>query len=148
MPHQVEVDDEVFAFVQSHAEPLIDTFNTSLRRLLPLVPAKEGIASPVAIGARSERPVFPGGTPKALKQILEVALLVRGGAYDRTSATHVVADRYRIAVQTVLDKYARQLGLNTQQFDRLLDQTDLKELKRLLQSKFNSHADLIDRTLR
>ena len=93
MPHQVEVDDEVFAFVQSHAEPLIDTFNTSLRRLLPLVPAKEGTASSVAKSARSERPVFPGGTPKALKQIIEVALLVRGGAYDRTSATHVVADR-------------------------------------------------------
>jgi negative regulator of replication initiation len=32
--HKVEVDSEVFQYVQAHAEPLVDTFNSALRRLL------------------------------------------------------------------------------------------------------------------
>ena len=32
--HKVEVDDEVFQYVKGHAEPLVDTFNSVLRRLL------------------------------------------------------------------------------------------------------------------
>jgi hypothetical protein len=34
MPHTIEVDDEVFAFLQRHAEPLVDSVNDVLRRLL------------------------------------------------------------------------------------------------------------------
>ena len=34
--HQVEVDSDVFKYVKEHAEPLVDTFNSTLRRLLPL----------------------------------------------------------------------------------------------------------------
>ncbi|GAB2498963.1 hypothetical protein GCM10027084_10230 [Pseudoxanthomonas sangjuensis] len=92
-------------------------------------------------------PTFPGGTPEALRQIIEVALLVKKRAYDRVSATKLVADKHKVTPNTVLDKYCRQLGLNTQKFDRLLDQPGLKELKTLLQSKFNAHADLIGKFL-
>lgn len=152
MPHQVEVDDEVFAFVKSRAEPFVDTFNSALRKLLPLpdkVPERKPtpIPAPIASKAWEGMPTFPGGTPEALRQIIEVVLLVRGKAHDRVSATKIVADRHKIAITTVQDKYARQLRLNTQQFDRLLDQSDLNELKRRLQSKFNSNADLIERLL-
>jgi negative regulator of replication initiation len=145
--HQVEVDDEVFAFVKSHAEPLVDTFNTSLRRLLPLAsataPKRQSAPNPPVAGT----PSFPGGTPQALRQIIEVAVLVLGGAYTRQSATQAVAKRHGVATQTVLDKYGRQLGLTASQFDRLLDQPGHKELKQLLRSKFPGHQEAIDRNL-
>src|SRR3546814_17158043 len=103
--HQVEVDDEVFAFVKSHAEPLVDNFNTSLRRLLPLSAKAE--RRPAAAGATTETPVFPTGTPQALRQIVEVALLVHGGAYTRPSATPFVERRRAFAHQPVQNKSAR-----------------------------------------
>ena len=144
--HQVEVDDEVFAFVKSHAEPLVDDFNSSLRRLLPLTAKLEKRPAPAA--ATAGTPTFPTGTPQALRQIIEVALLVQGGAYARPSATQFVAKRHGVAPQTVQDKYARQLGLTAHQFDLLLEQPGLKELKQLLTSKFASHADVISRMVR
>ncbi|MHB8311606.1 MAG: hypothetical protein ACYDCY_14740 [Metallibacterium sp.] len=142
--HQVEVDDEVFAFVKSHAEPLVDTFNSSLRRLLPFNTVKPVKA---AITLAESSSSFPSGTPQALRQILEVAALVRGGAYARTSATRFVAKQHRVATQTVQDKYARQMGLTTNQFDHLLEQSDRKELKCLLRSKFPEHSVIIDSSL-
>jgi hypothetical protein len=54
-----------------------------------------------------------------------------------TDAPHVHVTLF----EATMDKYARQLGLATHQFDRLLDQADLRELKQLLKSKFPSHAD-------
>lgn len=143
--HQVEVDDEVFAFVKSHAEPLVDTFNTSLRRLL--LKKSEQPTRTNAPQAAAGGPAFPGGTPQALRQIIEVAFLVIGGAYTRQSATQAVAKRYQVATQTVLDKYCRQLGLTANQFDRLLEQSGRKELKQLLRTKFPGHGEVIDRNL-
>ena len=143
--HKVEVDDEVFAFVKSHAEPLVDSFNSSLRRLLPLKSITQ--LKKDAIAATEGSPSFPSGTPQALRQILEVAVLARGGSYSRTSATQFVAKQHRVATQTVQDKYARQLSLTTHQFDRLLEQSDAKDLKKLLRSKFSQHSDVIDKAL-
>lgn len=133
--HQVEVDDEVFAFVKSHAEPLVDSFNSALKKLLITAKTPDVSEAP---GSRS----FPGGTPEALRQILEVVQLVRSGS-RRTAATQHVARRYAVATATVQDKYARQLNLSTHQFDRLLDQDDLGDLDMLLKSKFPKHGDVI-----
>jgi len=36
--HKVEVDDDIFQYVKSNAEPLVDTFNSALRRLLLTTP--------------------------------------------------------------------------------------------------------------
>ena len=104
---QVEVDDEVFSFVKAHAEPLIDTFNSSLRRLLPLgrpdgqmrsVPD----TSTIRADADSLIPSLPTETPEALRQILEVIRLVRGGAYTRTAATQFVAKQHGFSVTSCL----------------------------------------------
>jgi hypothetical protein len=149
--HQVEVDDDIFQFVKAHAEPLVDTFNSALRRLLPLsgagvakhqVPEKE---------ASSERtagfPFVPQHLPQALRHILEVVRLVRGGAYTRTTATQYVARQYKVFPQTVLDKYCRQLNLTAAHFDRLLEEPDLSELRKKLKTKFPTHAQAIDEVL-
>jgi hypothetical protein len=150
--HQVEVDDEVFSFVKGRAEPLVDNFNSALRRLLPLGESKPQrsaqtpkSAHPVNGGAHF--PSLPNGTPQALRQILEVALLVRGGAYSRTAATQYVAKQHRVFPQTVLDKYCRQLGLTASQFDRLLEEEKLQDLRQVLRSKFPDHAEIVNGAL-
>lgn len=149
--HQVEVDDEVFSFVKGRAEPLVDTFNSALRRLLPLGGAN---AQRRAQSPKPDQPInggthpsLPNGTPQALRQILEVAQLVRGGAYTRTAATQYVAKEHRVFPQTVLDKYCRQLDLTANQFDRLLEQEKLPDLRQVLRSKFPDHAEVINGAL-
>jgi negative regulator of replication initiation len=141
--HQVEVDDEVFSLVKRHAEPLVDTFNSALRRLLPVGKPR---ASHLPNGKHQTQHQFPAGTPEALRQILEVARLVRSG-HSRRDATRYVAKQFRVAYQTVCDKYARQLDLKASQFDRLLELEKSEELRALLRSKFPEHTNVIDRVL-
>lgn len=143
--HQVEVDDQVFQAVQRHAEPLIDTFNTAIRRLLKLDgDAQEIEAKPTPSSPPND--LISRGTPEALAQVLEVAQLVLRGV-NRTDATRDVARRRQISQQAVNDKYGRQLGLTASQFDRLLDEPDKKALKKLLIERFSAHRDLIIRAL-
>ena len=78
--HQVEIDDEVYKFIKDHAEPLVDTFNSTLRRFLPIAGTK-GCITP---SAREEvvrhddenlLPTLPKRLPQALRQILEAGSL-------------------------------------------------------------------------
>lgn len=146
--HQVQIDDDVFEFVKANAEPLVDDFNSVLRRLLSLK-GTQSDARPngPAVRARVQGDVLPGlptDTPMALRHILEVVHLVRGGAYGRTAATRFVAKQHNVARETVSDKYARQLGLTASQFDRLLEEKDLGGLRKLLTEKFKGQRDMID----
>jgi len=149
--HQVEVDDEVFALVKAHAEPLEDTFNSALRRLLPLGKSERKSTAEIGSSPSSKAsvgmPSFPPGTPQALQQILSVARLVRGGAYSRTEATQFVAKQLNVAPQTVLDKYCRQLQLTAGEFDRLLDEDSLVDLCKILRLKFPEHSETIDEVI-
>jgi negative regulator of replication initiation len=148
--HKVEVDSEVFQYVQAHAEPLVDTFNSALRRLLLVSdqesdkPKNQDVSPPQSNGLL---PNLSGQTPQALRHTLEVAYLVRGGSYDRPSATQFVAKLYNVLPKTVLDKYCRQLNLKAREFDRLLEQPDLKDLKGILTSKFPDYGQVIEETL-
>ena len=98
--HQVEVDEEVFEFIKTQTEPLVDTFNSALRRLLPLSETqgqKNQVfeqSSPPS-GAAGAMPSVPQHLPQALRHILEVVRLVRGGAYSRPTATSYVARQYQ-----------------------------------------------------
>ena len=149
--HKVEVDDEIFQHVKEHAEPLIDNFNSVLRRLLLSTganankPKQKNVDRPQTEGLL---PNIPRRVPQALRHTLEVVYLVRGGAYDRPSATQFVAKQHDVFPQTVLDKYCRQLHLKAREFDRLLDQPELMELKGLLTSRFPDYENIIEETLR
>ena len=77
--HQVEVDDDVFQFVKTHSEPLVDTFNSTLRRLLTLsgrqrkqnqVSEEDSFPSESA----GTLPAVPQHLPQALRHIARVAL--------------------------------------------------------------------------
>jgi len=150
--HPVEVDDDVFQFVKAHAEPLADTFNSALRRLLPLSSPQtqknqtDKSSSPSEMAA--SLPAVPQHLPQALLHILEVVRLVRGGAYTRTTATQYVARQYKVFPQTVLDKYCRQLNLTAAQFDRLLEEPGLEGLRGKLKAKFVGHDEAIDEVLK
>ena len=150
--HRVEVDDDVFQFVKTHAEPLVDTFNSALRRLLPLSNAQE--QKNQTSGQITFTPDPAGATrpnlehfPQALQHILEVVRLVRNGAYKRTTATQYVARKFNVFPQTVLDKYCRQLNLTAAQFDKLLEEPGLEELRKILKTKFSGYINAIDETL-
>jgi len=75
---------------------------------------------------------------------MEVVYLVLSGPYNRSSATHYVARHHNITPQAVIDKYTRQLNSTAGEFDQLLEQPGLADLRRILNSKFPDYRQLID----
>lgn len=146
--HTIEVDEEVFAYLKSKAEPLVDDANKVLRRLL-LKDRPDGTQSPMTsiTGGHDGSPLIPTGTPMALREVLEVVQNIRNSGSTRRDATRYVAGRLNITIQSVLDKYTRQLGLTASQFDRLLERGNAGELKSLLKQKFLAHGEVIDSIL-
>ena len=142
MPHRIEIDDEVMALLKERAEPFVDTPNSVLRRLLLL---DQGPSTPRE--SAFAHPSIPLSTPKALEQILEVVYLARGQGITRAAATHAVARKHGVAFQTVLDKYARQLGLAADEFGDMMSEADLARLKRLLNERFGQYSSVIDEVL-
>jgi len=141
----IEIDEEVFAFLKSQAEPLVDDANKVLRRLLLVnQPQRAHTSLVLKPELQDGRPNIPPGTPMALREILEVVHRVRRSGSSRRDATRYVARELNITLQSVLDKYTRQLGLTASQFDRLLDGAQVAELRSLLKQKFHAYVDVID----
>lgn len=145
-PHLIEIDDELMAFLRSKIHDFDDTPNSVLRRELRISD------EPSATSRRGRPPrEVPSGdwtVPAALAQVIEVVRLVRGNGYDRNSATNQVARNRRISRESVADKYGRQLGLSTEQFDRMLAAKDLKELQSRLCTRFPGNTDFIEHFFR
>lgn len=146
--HNIEIDDDVMAFLQSKAVPFIDTPNSVLRReLLRQSDAKPAETrpgrTPMQASPASEKKQYVGGVtlpfgaPEALIQTLEVVAYMRRAGIDRSRATHFVAKQHGVARETVSDKYCRQLGLTAAQLDRLLAEPELAQLAVRLCSKFS-----------
>lgn len=144
--HAIEVDDEVLAHLKAKILDFGETPNSVLRRELRISTSESPtmreaqearVAAPAVVVGQTIG--IPLGVPQALSQIFEVSLLVRRGGCDRVTATLQVAKRRGIARETVGDKYARQLGVSTEEFDRLLQAPDLTGLRRLLLEKFPHH---------
>ena len=155
----VEVDEEVFACLESEARNRIETHNTVLRRRLLADPTPpnprsgQRISVPGpgtsdrALGAHPGLPDLPFGTPSALQQILWVAHLVRSTDRSRPEATADVARAIVVTPQTVSDKYGRQLGLTADRFDVLLREPSLGQLEQLLGDRFPRHRATIQLSL-
>jgi len=149
----IEVDEEVFAYLQAKAQAFVDTPNTVLRQELLTRQRTLGMtdgsgAEHVHTGRATQQPgpdfpTMPFGTPAALQQILWVVYLVLKKGHPRTEATSRVAKVLHVAPQTVLDKYCRQLGLTAEAFDRMLREPDLQRIEHLLVAKFVGHTDTI-----
>jgi negative regulator of replication initiation len=141
--YKIEIDEKVWNYLKSKAEPFEDTPNSVLNRLLFRSQLSEvhGINKQAAI---TTPPSFSDGVPKALAQILEVIYEMKKSGRNRREATNLVARRRNTAPQTVIDKYCRQLGRRAYEIDRLLEDQNLREFRALLERKFVNHRDLID----
>jgi len=140
--YSIEVDEKVWNYLKSKAEPLVDTPNTVLHKIL------FGEHSVSVRKTGQEHPLdaelcLPSGIPKALEQILEVIYEVKKRGRSRNEATNIVAYRRKTAPQTVIDKYCRQLGKRAYEIDSLLLDQNLDDFRVLLESRFANHQDFI-----
>ncbi len=141
--YKIEIDEKVWNYLKSKAEPFEDTPNSVLNRILlggELSRLRE-VNKKTAVSIPTN---FPEGVPKALAQVLEVIHEVKKSGRNRREATTLVAQRRNTAPQTVIDKYCRQLGKRAYEIDRLLEDQNLGELRALLERKFVNHRELIN----
>ena len=138
--HLIEIDEKIWCHLQQNAEPLVDTPNSVLNRLLfgaEVIKAEE--AASFSIPAVSIE-----GLPKSLTQILEVVYEIEVNGYSRTQATNRVAKKRGTAPQTITNKYCRQLGKKAQDIDELMAEPGYKGFKDLLMDKYSVHREIID----
>jgi hypothetical protein len=141
--YKIEVDEKVWNYLKSNAEPFEDTPNSVLNRVL------FGQSKPTPYRGNKELssgnlPSFPNGVPKALAQVLEMIHEVKISGRTRNEATNLVAQRRGTAPQTIIDKYCRQLNKRAYEIDRLLEDKNLRGFRLLLEGKFLNHRDLIN----
>ena len=132
----IEVDDDVFAYLESRGRGFGDTPNSVLRRELLRQPEP-------GTGLAADLPTFPVDTPAALVQILWVAFSVRRLGLSRQDATNLVARHLGLTAQTVQDKYCRQLRIRADGFGTMLREPTLAHLQRALEVKFPEQKQLI-----
>lgn len=138
--YKIEIDEKVWNYLKSKAEPFEDTPNFVLNRIL----FGREMPRPNQANRNNIPTSFPNGVPKALAQILEVIYEVKNSGRNRTEAINLVAQRRNKAPQTVIDKYCRQLGKRAHEIDRLLEDQNLGEQRAVLEGKFVRHRKLID----
>lgn len=137
--YKIEIDEEVRQYLLSKIEDFGDTPNTILRKELFQNKERAPINS-----SSLQFPSFPSGIPTALQHILEVIHLVKKRGLSRVDATKSVSKRHKVRRETVLDKYGRQLNKTTSEVDRLLEDRNLADFKRILKGKFPDHRNIIE----
>jgi negative regulator of replication initiation len=135
---KIEVDEEVYKYLKGKAEPFVDSPNDVLRR--ELLKQTNRAKESKHVG---RFPELPSGISAALQHTLEVTYLVKQKGISRPEATKIVANRHNIAPQTVLDKYCRQLDKKAYQIDRLLEDSNLQDFKKILTNKYPDHNSVI-----
>jgi hypothetical protein len=138
--YTIEIDHNIWTFLQKHAEPFVDTPNSVLSRLLFETDESIQDIEPAFMVPS----VTVQGAPKGLSQILEVLYEMEFNGYSRTEATNRVAKKLGTTPQTVMDKYCRQLNKTANEIDELLSEPGFGQFKELLQSKFTNHQAVID----
>jgi negative regulator of replication initiation len=138
--YSIEVDEKIWTYLQQHAEPLVDTPNSVLTRLLFGENDKEG----EDVSVFKIPSVSVKGSPKSLAQILEVVYEMEVNGYTRIQATNRVAKKRGTAPQTITDKYCRQLNKRAHEIDELLNEPGYEQFRELLKSKFSDHEGVID----
>jgi hypothetical protein len=127
----IEVDEQVFAEIKSHAEPFVDSPNSVLRRLLGIDDSTPAGASPAGgaperlqSGAKLGRRASPGSILPEREYELPILeeLIARGGSAHATEITNAVGERMADRL-TALDREKLDSGdirwRNRVQFTRL-----------------------------
>jgi negative regulator of replication initiation len=138
--HTIEIDANLWSYLQKNAEPFVDTPNSVLNRLL--------FDTSKASSPSEDEPKIPAvsiqGIPKSLAQILEVVYEMEVNGYSRTEATKRVAHNRGTSPQTITDKYCRQIGKKAQEIDQLLSEPGYEGFKEILKGKFDAHQQVIE----
>jgi negative regulator of replication initiation len=138
--HTIEIDENLWSYLQKHAEPFVDTPNSVLNRIL-----FDTSKATVPTNDESQIPaVSIQGIPKSLAQILEVVYEMKINGYSRTEATKRVAHKRGNSPQTITDKYCRQIGKKAHEIDQLLSEPGYEGFKKILISKFDDHQQVIE----
>ena len=138
--HTIEIDEEVWGFLQKNAKPFVDSPNTVLRRKLLGEENYQVINKNLNIPLSYKIPAAPA----ALKQTLEMINLVKHRGFSRNDAANNIAKKLGIARSSVIDKYCRQLEKKTYEIDILLSQTNCSEFRSILIKKFPNFSNDID----
>ncbi|MGD8739268.1 MAG: hypothetical protein PVG34_03070 [Desulfobacterales bacterium] len=138
--HTIEIDENLWSYLQKHAEPFVDTPNSVLNRIL--------FDTSKATSPTNDEPKIPAvsieGIPKSLAQILEVVYEIEINGYSRTEATKRVAHKRGTSPQTITDKYCRQIGKKAHEIDQLLSEPGYEGFKKILESKFGAYQQVIE----
>jgi hypothetical protein len=140
--YSIEIDEKIWNYLKSQAEPFEDTPNSVLNRLLFGAGATR--PAPTATTPTVEELKIPSRIPRALSQTLEMIYEVKKYKYTRLEASKIIAKRHAVAVQTITDKFCRQLNKTSNEIDKLLTENDLSTLKALLIEKYQLHKDQIN----
>ena len=138
--HTIEIDENIWSYLQKHAEPFVDTPNSVLNRILfntSKIPSPEDRMPEIPT-------VSIQGIPKSLAQILEVVYEMEINGYSRTEATKRVAHKRGTSPQTITDKYCRQIGKKAHEIDQLLSEPGYEGFKKILESKFGAYQQVIE----
>jgi hypothetical protein len=120
----IEIDENLWSYLQKHAEPFVDTPNSVLNRIL-----FETSEAPSPTNREPEVPaVSIQGIPKSLAQILEVVYEMEINGYSRTEATKRVAHKRGTSPQTITD----------------ICEPGYEGFKKILGSKFGAHQQVIE----
>lgn len=136
MMRSIQIDDKVWNYLKKFAEPLEDTPNSVISRLL-----FGGTKNKSGIDFAN---INIQGVPKALSQIFEVLYEMECKGLSRIEATHCVAEKRGTTPQTIIDKYCRQLNKRAHQIDALFSEPSYTGFKALLQNKYTQHSNVID----
>jgi negative regulator of replication initiation len=138
--HTIEIDENIWSYLQKHAEPFVDTPNSVLNRIL-----FDTSSAPSPTNRELKIPaVSIQGIPKSLAQILEVVYEMNINGYSRTEATKRVAHKRGTSHQTITDKYCRQIGKKAHEIDQLLSEPGYEGFKKILESKFGAYQQVIE----
>jgi negative regulator of replication initiation len=138
--HTIEIDENLWSYLQKHAEPFVDTPNSVLKRIL-----FDTSNAPSPTNHELKIPaVSIQGIPKSLAQILEVVYEIEINGYSRTEATKRVAHKRGTSPQTITDKYCRQIGKKAHEIDQLLSEPGYEGFKKILESKFDAYQQVIE----
>jgi hypothetical protein len=137
---KIEIDEDIYKFIESKAVPFIDKDPNSVLRKL-LLPQRLKVINNE--GPVVELQKIPNGIPEGLRQILQVVAYMKQGD-NRVEATKKVALLHGIAKATVVDKYDRQLGKKALEIDELLREPGFLQFQTLLKKKFNGYNEKID----
>ena len=135
----IEIDENIWSHLQRNAEPLVDTPNSVLNKLLfGMESEKLNNTTSFFIPA-----VNIQGLPESLAQILEVVYEMEVNGYSRTQATNRVAKKRGAAPLTITSKYCRQLGKKAHEIDEMMGEPGYKGFRDLLAEQFSDHKDII-----